>query len=242
MRAGKTVTALFLLAVFAILQSCSALRQKATAPFTSGEYILHSEVDTTRTKVYALVTSDSINVYPIGDKTIASAYDSKKNKVFLYPPERSTFYPKQVFRQTGIDFDVLTIPFKYRPYTQGFPNQFNTNLNGAFYLGTRTDTYEISYKKTPLGQFAKNTAHYAFGLGVFAGLGSTFMNEWVTQPSIDKQYDGVVFTKGIAGILGIGNLNFGLTIGFDHLLDANHHAWIYQGKPWTGISIGLNLN
>ena len=78
--------------------------------------------------------------------------------------------------------------------------------------------------------------------GLFAGLGATTMNTFVTNNGVSSEYDGVLFTKGIAVMAGVGNLTFGLAFGIDHLMDNNHKTWIYQAKPWLGLTVGLNLN
>ncbi len=66
--------------------------------------------------------------------------------------------------------------------------------------------------------------------------------EEVINNRIATEYDGVVIRKGIAGLIGIGNLTFGAAIGLDHLMDKNRKMWIYQSKPWAGFTVGLNLN
>ena len=68
------------------------------------------------------------------------------------------------------------------------------------------------------------------------------MNPWVTNNQIVTEYDGVVWSKGVAGIIAINNFTIGLAIGFDDLLDNNKKYWIYQAKPWVGFAFGLNLN
>jgi hypothetical protein len=68
------------------------------------------------------------------------------------------------------------------------------------------------------------------------------MNPWVTRDQITSEYDGIVWLNGIAGIVGFNNFTFGFAISIDHLLDHNHKVWIYQGKPWLGLTLGLNLN
>ena len=68
------------------------------------------------------------------------------------------------------------------------------------------------------------------------------MNPWVTNNRIAIEYDGVVWTKGVTGIIGLNNFTTGLAVGWDHLLDRNMAYWIYQGKPWIGFVFGLNLN
>jgi hypothetical protein len=83
---------------------------------------------------------------------------------------------------------------------------------------------------------------FGYGLGFFGRLGATQMNHYVTNNNVQSEYDGVVFTKGIAGMIGIGDLTFGVAIGLDHLMDKNNKVWIYQAKVWTGFTVGLNLN
>jgi hypothetical protein len=160
-------------------------------------------------------------------------------------------YPQQVsgesinqhnFRQTSFDIDFLTIPFKYRPVSNSLPAQFNTNLNGAVYIGFRNDIYRLWYKKTPLNNYIRQTTHYGFSVGLFSGFGGTAMNPWVTDDQISSEYDGLVWLKGIAGILGVNNFTIGLALGWDNLLDKNNKVWIYQSKPWLGLAFGLNLN
>ena len=68
------------------------------------------------------------------------------------------------------------------------------------------------------------------------------MNPSVTNNQITTEYDGLVSSKGLAGIIGINNFTIGLALGYDNLLDANKKKWIYQGKPWIGLAFGLNLN
>jgi hypothetical protein len=132
---------------------------------------------------------------------------------------------------------------KYRPAVSGFPNQLNTGIfNGAFFLGYRNDIYELKYIENPLHAFKRNIRHYGFSIGVFAGLGTTPMNEFVTLSNIAIEYDGFVNVEGVAAFLSVRKLTFGLNAGVDHLMDPNRKVWIYQGKPWVGLSVGLHLN
>lgn len=68
------------------------------------------------------------------------------------------------------------------------------------------------------------------------------MNPFVTNDYIQSEYDGFIITKGIAGLIGVGEFTFGGAINFDQLMDKNRKAWIYQGKPWLGITVGFNIN
>ncbi len=146
------------------------------------------------------------------------------------------------FRRASFDIDFLTIPFKYRPGTNGFPRQFNTNLNGAVYVGFRNDIYQLRYEKTPLKNYQRQTQHYGYSVGLVTGLGGTAMNPSVATNQITSEYDGLVWSKGVAAIVAINNFTVGLVVGFDDLLDYNKQYWIYQQQPWVGLAFGLNLN
>lgn len=146
------------------------------------------------------------------------------------------------FMRNSFDVDFLTIISKYRPVSKGFPNQLNTNLNGAAYMGYRKDIYQINYHQNRMGFYNRNITHYGISMGGFAGLGSTAINEWSTIPTLNKEYDGVVFTKCLGAIIGIDKLNFGLAAGWDGLLDKYKAQWIYEHNAWYGLTLELNLN
>ncbi|MEO5893605.1 MAG: hypothetical protein ABIQ31_25345 [Ferruginibacter sp.] len=145
--------------------------------------------------------------------------------------------------KTTFDIDFLTLPFKYRPAQQNLPKQFNTMLNGAVYLGFRNDIFKLRYEKSPVRKFERETNHYGFSYGLFTGLGGTVMNPSTTNSHIAYEYDGVVWTKGFAGIIAVNNFTVGLALGKDNLLDHNHKWWGFQQKPWwLALALGLNLN
>ena len=184
---------------------------------------------------------DSVFVYKIKTKS-NNINDSNYIKI-AFPRQKSESSISTInFKQASFDLDFLTIPFKYRPQTDYMPQQFNTNLNGVIYIGYRNDIYNVSYKKTPIKTFIRKTTHYGFSYGLFIGFGGTAMNPWVTNNQIAFEYDGVVWSKGIAAIIGIDNFSIGLAVGADNLLDHNKSYWIYQDKPWFGLAFGLNLN
>ncbi len=199
------------------------------------------KVNTYKNKTfYASVEDDRIDLYPVVKKNERFVADSQIASSILF----SALKTQQpiTFTARSFDLDVLTILFKYRPSTSNFPNQLNTNFNGVGYIGYRSDLYRLSSEITPLNTYQKNINHFGYSYGIFGGLGATSMSPYVTNNRIATEYDGVVITKGIAGLVGIGNLTFGVAIGLDHLMDKNHKVWIYQSKPWAGFTVGLNLN
>jgi hypothetical protein len=100
----------------------------------------------------------------------------------------------------------------------------------------------VNYIANPLSKSDRIVNHFGFSLGAFAGLGNTFMSPTNTNNLLQKEYDGILWSRGLAGFLAINNFTVGLALGFDRLLDKNHTIWIYQNKPWLGLAFGLNLN
>lgn len=149
-----------------------------------------------------------------------------------------------IFKQVSFDLDFLTIPLKFRPAHSDVPAQLNANLNGALFAGYRIDRYYLSSAKTPLGlnSSERSVNHFAVSFGAFSGLGNTAITPTTTANMVVPEYDGIVWSSGIAGIVAVNNVTVGLAIGFDQLLDKNKKLWIYQNKPWLGLSFGLNLN
>lgn len=228
----------FIFACFAIT-GCSAIRETSNHQMETGIYKVSNQK---QKHYYAVTAEETITLHPATKTKEGWIADTNTSKAIQLLATNSASKKPISFTTRSFDLDVLTILFKYRPAISGFPDQLNTNFNAAGYLGHRSDLYILSYDKDPLNAYQKRMSHFAYSMGVFAGLGSTNMNPFVTNNSVLIEYDGVVITKGAAGMIGIGNLTFGAAIGLDHLVDKNHKVWIYQSKPWFGFTVGLNLN
>ena len=236
----KFSTACTWILFISVLSSCASVRDTPKYQLSDG-YYKSRLFNTDHHKVYVDNNEDSIAIYQADRDT--KSIDSFINNKKMFPQLASKdFYASTTFTQASFDVDFLTIPFKYRPASKDFPRQFNTNLNGAIYIGYRNDVYQLRYKKTPLHHYQRQVQHYGFSFGFITGLGGTTMNPSVTNTQITSEYDGVVWSKGIAGIFGVNNITIGLAVGYDDLLDNNKKYWIYQRKPWIGLAFGLNLN
>ncbi len=230
---------IFLLSVF-IVAGCSVIRPSPKKALVDGLYL--QKKDGIIRKVYVDIEDNVLRTHPTKLLDRRLIIDSLNASDF-YPQEikegaiEESFLSKQSF-----DIDFLTIPLKYRFASQDVPAQLNTNLNGAVYLGYRIDKYVVGYKPDFLSRSLRNITHYGFSFGVFNGLGNTAMTPTNTFNNISQEYDGVVWNKGLAGILAINNFTLGISLGIDNLLDKNKKVWIYESKPWVGIAFGLNLN
>ena len=221
---------------------CNLLRKGSKYEFSNGYYRM-KHTGPGKEKVYVDQQDGEYAVYRVEMLGQKHAVDTAASTKLLLPLSFQGEPPADaVFWQPSLDLDFLTIPLKYRPSLSSFPRQLNTNLNGGAYIGFRNDVYHLRYSQTPLGKPMRHTTHFGFSFGGFAGLGATAMNPSVTNDQVPIEYDGVILTKGVAGILGVNHFTVGLAIGFDNLLDKNRKYWIYRQKPWIGLAFGLNLN
>lgn len=222
-----------------ILNSCAVMQKTAKKNLYDGFYSKKSHSE--KSRVYVDIVDENIRIHPTRQNNNREIDTTKACEVFFSELNAET---KNDFTlsQNSFDVDFLTIPFKLRFEEKDVPTQLNTNLNGAVYLGFRRDVYKIEYNTTPLKSALRNTIHFGYSIGLFMGFGNTFMSPTNTNNMLQQEYDGIVLSKGVAGIVGINNFTVGLTLGFDNLLDRNKSIWIYEGKPWLGLAFGLNLN
>ena len=130
----------FLLIFFSILfSSCDILKQAPKYQFADG-YYKTNKFHNKAVKVYIDNSEDIITIYPLKENGNQYKLDSLPESVKIFPSETIINTLKsQYFRQQSFDVDFLTLPVKYRFSTASFPNQLNTNINGAVYFGYRTD-------------------------------------------------------------------------------------------------------
>lgn len=224
-----------------LLSSCAVLRDSAKCDFADGVY-RGQLFGGNPSRVYIHHAGDSIAAYGVTRATDGEAALLRTQT--LYPASSDTLPLRKhhTFYQPSFDVDVLTIPFKFRLPVRGFPPQLNTAFNGALYFGYRTDAYRLHYRRTRLGGYHRATSHYGYSVRVFTGLGATPVNPWVTSYATDREYDGFVLSAGVASIIAVNSLSFGVGAGYDRLMDDNRQHWIYRGQPWIGFLFGLNLN
>jgi hypothetical protein len=231
---------IFLIVV--ILAGCSTFRDAPKFAFSDGYYKVYLK-GSKPTKVYVENEDDSIAIFLLRKRGNNYEVNPLSRHVLVLKKVRDdSLFRNATFVHPSFDFDFQTIPFIYRPPSEGFPRQFSSNFNGVLYLGYRRDIYNIKYNRLIMGKYKRQITHYGYSMGGFSGLGSTAMNPWVTNNSISIEYDGLVWMKGFSFIMGVQNFSLGVALGWDNLLDENHRYWIYQGKPWIGLALGLHLN
>lgn len=231
-----------ILLIFLVTTGCSSYKNTVQYEIADGIYksrIFSGEME----KVYIDNEEDFLFVFPLSERNPPFKLDTLNRSIFEFPQRRTTTrFDKANFYTSEFDIDLITIPFKYRfPYNE-FPQQLNTNLNASVFLGYRTDLFTLKYKENEIGLIDRLTKHYGITFGFFSGFGSTSINTFVTQNQVSIEYDGIVWSNGLAVSFAVDYLNLGLSVGWDNLLDGNSNFWIYQKRPWIGLVLGINLN
>lgn len=220
-----------------ILTGCIPGKESPKYLFSDGTYNIRSGA--LKGKSYLNVEETGIKVYR---RNQTGSYDTTAYSTISLADTAHTAGKGYTFSKSSFDFDLISIPLKFRPATSGFPAQLNATVNGGLFIGRRSDIYRLSRRKNELGIDKSSVQHYGFSFGAFTGIGSAVMNPSVTQNRIETEYDAVVIPLGITMLVGYNNLTFGVAAGFDHMLNNHRKYWIYNGNPWIGLTVGLNLN
>ncbi len=207
------------------LYGCSSTRNSHKYELADGRYSFRQPGEKFR-PVYVYVLDDSVSLFE----------DEAGTRPVVQQVLKDEYFIKRTF-----DLDVMAIPFKFRAASVNLPRQLTTDFNGNLFVGYRVDRFRLIHKKTPVG-WKRFYKHRGLAVGGFAGLGTAAITPWTTNNQMTDEYTGFVLSRGVAVMAGINNLTVGVGIGWDHLTDRDKHIWIYQNKPWFGVTIGLNLN
>lgn len=227
---NNTIRQILLLALASslLLSSCTAEHRAFSRTLPDGRYRIEENGKLRRVLVY----NDEDTSHLVFDTAAAPIHLAD----YLYT------HAEQMFVRHSLDLDVFSTPIKLRFPQKEVPRQMNTQINGNFYIGYRTDRYLYGKREPVRGKVQRYRHRVGYGGGAFLGLGTVFINPTFLQNAINYEYDGVVLSYGAAVLVGYGNINTGLCLGFDFLTDRYRGHWIYQNKPWLGVTIGLNLN
>lgn len=211
-----------------VLQGCRVGSTFSALPPDLYQIRHATQPDLLTQKIYVVDGGDSLQL-------VLPATDERRQVT------RST-YQSWTFQRSEIDVDVFTLPFKIRPSQGNLPPQLNSNFNAAVYLGRRIDLYKYHWEQVTPTFAVRKLRSRGLGYGLFAGIGSVAINDYVTRQPVGVEYEGVVLNAGIATIYDARIFNVGVAVGVDQLTDRNSRGWIYQQKPWFGVLFGLNLN
>jgi hypothetical protein len=232
---------ILLCAVVATLSaiSCTPVEKIAFHDLSSGYYKLKTP-ENEPSKIYVKVYDDSITVYKTNDEGRKITVDTAAHRGASISAIRKgdPFYGS-CFVKNSADIDLSTVLLKYRPARGGVPNQLNANLNAAIYVGFRKDYYKMVTRDSPLHEESTFCSHVGFDFGLFAGFGITQINPTVTNDRVTQEYDGIIFQKGVGLFMTLERMSVGIVLGFDNLMDSNKSVWLYNQKPYLGLSLGI---
>ena len=222
-----------------LLSSCAPVEKIAFHDFGPGYYKLRTPSNEI-SRVYVNVIEDSIIVYPaIVDQKNVSVDTASMMFTKIYNIQAGNDFYGSCFIKRSADIDLATVLLKFRPPRGVVPSQLNANLNAALYVGFRKDFYKMVTNTSPLYKKSTYCRHTGFDFGLFAGIGITQINPTVTGNKVNLEYDGIVLQKGIGAFMTIERMSVGIVLGFDNLLDENKTVWLYNQKPYLGLSIGI---
>ena len=226
-----------LIIIVGFTTSCKTIEKASTHGLISGYYVLKSENKNLQ-DVYLDISEEKIDVYPRVKRI------PDKANMFNIPlgTTDSVNFKEIIFKKESIDIDITSILLKYRSSVRGLNAQLNTDLNIALYGGWRHDNYHLIDKEDPLGKRYTKVGKLGYDVGFFAGLGTTMINAYTTQNKRNDEYSGMIFQTGFAGFIESSVASFGLSIGYDYLLNSDRKIWIYRNKPWIGFIVGVALN
>ena len=228
---------IILIVASGFFSSCKTLEKASIHGLTSGFYTLKTENKNVQ-GVYVDLTNEQIDVYHQKNK------QPDKKPLLTIPLETrdSAIVKEMIFKKESLDIDITSILLKYRPPIRGLPPQLNTDLNIALYVGWRYDNYRVVSKKDPLNRMHPKIDNMGFDFGFFAGPGTTMINPFTTNYRRTDDYSGMIIQTGFAGFFESNLASFGLSVGYDYLLNPDYKNWIYQNKPWVGFIVGIALN
>ena len=225
------------------LVSCQTIEQASTHGFSSGYYRLYTPAKVE--KVFAAVEEDHIRAYAVPFHPVSAV---PVLSCSLLPSDSACHYPFY-FTKTSIDIDLTSVLFKYRPSRQwtapvagSLPAQAVTDFNAALYTGPRFDRYKIIAQTDPLGKCRYKVVNRGYDFGILAGLGTTPVNAFTTRNQAAFEYNALLFQTGLAAFIETSFASFGISSGIDFITGQGRRYWIYQGRPWIGLVIGIALN
>jgi|GEM_PF-1526340 len=151
------------------------------------------------------------------------------------------------YRESGLDFGPLTVPFKFRPGFKRDSIQINSEVNGDLNLGVfgayRFGKYRARYEKNGF----RRLPSFSLSIGGFISLSSATLNKSVTtvgeNPIItDEDFTIGVVSPGLGVMVDFYNVNLGVFWGWDLGVGSQARNWNFNNRSWIGIGLAYNLN
>jgi hypothetical protein len=126
-------------------------------------------------------------------------------------------------RATSITFGTFTTPFKFRPTKSLFASDLT--------LGT------VAYFNLKLND------NLSYGLATGISLTSVTLDSLSTNGKVKTTSDRPALTPSESLVVTYKGISFTIGTGIDYINKTSEaeSSWIFNGKPWIGFGIGVNL-
>jgi hypothetical protein len=166
-----------------------------------------------------------------------------------YPGQNTPFF---YYRQWRVYLQGMAIPLKFRgkidelpaqgttPMRPGIPSQVETGPSIALAPGFKHSWSRYRGSKNALGL---TTSSFSIAGGGLVGLGTVDVTEKTTQNKIlaTEASKNAIIPLGIHLVVGYNSLNVGVALGWDLITGPHKDDWVYKGKSWTGVIVGLDI-
>lgn len=156
-----------------------------------------------------------------------------------------------VFRHNDISLSALTIPLKYRFAGRNretgidFDEEFSTSFNANLYLSI---AFRGRTKFTYLKNLDNSIRDISWRTGIFIGLGTHKLNSGNTSAAGEgnsyvegREENKGLFSTGLGISYTYKTFSIGFYGGLDYAIGKGSGAWDYDGKPWVGVALGLEV-
>lgn len=148
------------------------------------------------------------------------------------------------YRDGKVILQGASIPLKIRSTVDAsdafssIPSTTETSVNIGFMGG-----YKFGWNKYRKDNnlFGQQTTKYSITPGIFLGTGSADLSTTLTRPVISTARKAAMISAGVSVVLGFNSFNIGYAFGWDHAVGSSAGSWVYQGIPWNGIIVSLDL-
>lgn len=151
---------------------------------------------------------------------------SNADRHFLVPKKDLDMIADKLYRRLSPAIGTMALPFKYRPQTGVFEPTFALTVVGG-----------VNYKLSATNN--RHSISFLFGVGP----SSVKLNQYNTDSTsgiTEEEYRAAV-TMSLNMVYQWEQLQVGLSAGIDNKLNGNREHWIYQGKPWISVGIGVSV-
>lgn len=149
------------------------------------------------------------------------------------------------YNELKISFTSFTVPLKVRPKVESlalldsFPKTIENSFSISFAPGIR---YSWNYFTPDNPYNGTYFTRISITGGLMAGIGSVELSKDNTRDPITIfKHKTFIYSTGFYGLIGLNNLQLGLSYGWDFATGAGSKGWVYQGQDWWGFVLGVDI-